>query len=451
MDTSELHNGFRLENIGIDVTPYLGYYIDISEFDESQKEGAGEKQSPHTKYFLSESLASYLCLLKSRISVYGNQWEIMKKYTNTFEFLHTCLPGGTNKAVCSYRPISRSFFKMIELLKKFHLIDILEKGAREPSEGITTPTKEGLKSELGRESKVAGIQTFHLAEGPGGFVEALAKTRNNRNDVYYGMTLSPSRSGGSGSIPHWRVDRLTYISSFIIERGADGTGNLLSLPNLLHCRDKYANSMDLVTADGGFDFSLDFDSQEKDMVKLIFAETCFALLLQRHMGTFILKIFDCFTHATVDILFILSSFYEKVCICKPQTSRSANSEKYVVCTGFLPRNTDNSYQEALIKTFESMLRDSSQHGDRARFLSLEIPYAFYKSVEESNALFGQHQLENILNTMNLIELNQRWDKVQYLQKTNIQHCIDWCITHTLPFHSRSSLINTSRYHNEHHY
>jgi hypothetical protein len=106
--------------------------------------------------------------------------------------------------------------------------------------------------------------------------------------------------------------------------------------------------MDLVTADGGFDFSLDFDSQE-GYGEAHFRGDVFALLLQRHMGTFILGLF--YTPPSI-YCFILSSFYEKVCICKPQTRSLCEQRKCVVCTGFLPRNTDNSYQKALIKTFE---------------------------------------------------------------------------------------------------
>ena len=40
----------------------------------------------------------------------------------------------------------------------------------------------------------------------------------------------------------------------------DGTGNILSMQNYLYCRTKFGNTMDLITGDGGFDFSIDFGS-----------------------------------------------------------------------------------------------------------------------------------------------------------------------------------------------
>ena len=52
--------------------------------------------------------------------------------------------------------------------------------------------------------------------------------------------------------------------------------------------------MDLITADGGFDFSLDFNNQEIIITKLLFAQMTYALLMQKQGGSFILKIFDTF-------------------------------------------------------------------------------------------------------------------------------------------------------------
>ena len=49
---------------------------------------------------------------------------------------------------------------------------------------------------------------------------------------------------------------------------------------------------------------------------------------------FVLKIFDIFTLPTIQIIFILSSVYDNVYICKPNTSRIANSEKYLVCKNY---------------------------------------------------------------------------------------------------------------------
>ena len=49
------------------------------------------------------------------------------------------------------------------------------------------------------------IKSFHLAEGPGGFIEALQYVRNNDYDMYYGITLMV----GNKDVPKW--DKSNYF------------------------------------------------------------------------------------------------------------------------------------------------------------------------------------------------------------------------------------------------
>ena len=60
---------------------------------------------------------------------------------------------------------------------------------------------------------------------------------------------------------------------------------------------------------------------------------------------FVLKVFDVFLQPTVELIYLLSCFYEHVYIVKPNTSRYANSEKYVVCKKFKYEKTDEITQK----------------------------------------------------------------------------------------------------------
>ena len=99
------------------------------------------------------------------------------------------------------------------------------------------------------------------------------------------------------------------------------------------------NNFEIITGDGGFDFSVDFNNQEIISNKLILSQIIYALTMQKFNGTFILKIFDMFSKSTQDYIYLLSLFYNKVYIFKPQTSRLANSEKYIVCKEFKFKTT----------------------------------------------------------------------------------------------------------------
>lgn len=344
--------------------------------------------------YVSNSLSHYLYNIKMKLDDHECEWDIFKKYTNPYEYIHSAVPF-KKKSISVYKPLSRSYFKMIEMLNTFNM-------------------NFGLKP----------MRSFHLAEGPGGFIEALCNTRKNSRDVYIGMTILDELN--DNNIPGWKKSDafLKKNENVYIECGADNTGNILSMENLEYCRKKYGSSMDFVTGDGGFDFSMDFNKQEISISQLLFAQVCFAVVLQKKGGSFVLKVFDSFMQHTIDILYILSSFYDKVYIIKPQTSRYANSEKYIVCRDFLFSNHEHFYP-FLQKTFEAMLAVPSDKYIH-RFLNLPLSYYFISKLEEYNSILGQQQIENIHYTTSLIEIKQKQEKIDGLVKTNIQKCLQWC-------------------------
>ena len=355
------------------------------------------------KIKISKSLSTYLNSMKTQIDNYATNWDIYKKYTNTYEYIHTVIPY-TKHAVCKLKPLSRSFYKLIELYNLLNFDFCSDK-----------------------------IKTFHLAEGPGGFIEAIQQLRDNDEDIYYGMTLIDENE----NIPGWKKSKyfLSKYKNIKIETGADNTGNLFNINNLWHCHRNYKNSMDFITADGGFDFSIDFNKQEVLSINLLFCQICYAIALQKKGGIFILKIFDVFMAATIDLLYILSTLYEKVYIVKPHTSRTANSERYIICKNFQLENTYDILQQ-LSTLFPAINSSTSIQ----RFLNIPIPYIYINKLEDINAILGQQQLENILGTLYLLD-NNKSDKLDTIKKSNIQKCIQWCIKYKLPYNKNIQQLN----------
>jgi len=174
---------------------------------------------------------------------------------------------------------------------------------------------------------------FGLAEGPGGFIEAAHYYNQNPNSQFYGMTIEDPTNQ---DVPGWKKAKgfLKHNENVILEKGADGSGDILKPHNFKYVVEKYRGSIDFITGDGGFDFSLDFNNQELTMTNLLFAQVAYALCIQKRGGCFVLKMFDSFYKPTVEILFLLASMYERVHIVKPNTSRAANSERYIVCMNY---------------------------------------------------------------------------------------------------------------------
>ena len=350
---------------------------------------------------ISYSLSHYLYEIKKKIEEKGTEWDVYKKYTNPYEFVHSNVPN-KKKSISKYKPLSRSYFKMLEILNVF-------------------------KFSFGDK-----IRTFHLAEGPGGFIEAILNYRKNADDFYIGMSLLDDKN--DPNIPSWKKSEafLKQHANVYIEKGKDNTGDILALNNFLSCKEEYMSSMDFITADGGFDFSLDFNKQEVNVNKLLFAQSVYAIVMQKKGGSFVLKIFDCFMQHTVDIIYLLSSFYEKVYIMKPNSSRYANSEKYLICKNFLYSSCEQFFPY-LLNVFTKIIMVETDH--IYRFINIPISNYFLTKLEEFNAIFGQQQIENIYFTISLIDNKNNSEKVENLIKTNSQKCIQWCNKFNVPFHS----------------
>ena len=103
-------------------------------------------------------------IVKNNIENYLDLWDKNKKFTNPYEKVSKSFKSPT-------KPISRSFFKLLEIIHNFNLINK-------------------------KENKYIFSNN---AEGPGGFIEALYYYRKNKNDIFFGTTLYPKNY----NIPNW--------------------------------------------------------------------------------------------------------------------------------------------------------------------------------------------------------------------------------------------------------
>lgn len=360
---------------------------------------------------INKTLYAYLNEIKQSINSQINVWDKYKKFTNPYEYIHSPVPN-TKQSICKIVPLSRSFFKMIELI---HMMNLFEN---------ISNTK---------------CKTFHLAEGPGGFVEATSYLRNCSSDTYYAMTLI---NDDDQTVPGWKKSNvfLNNNKNVIIEKGIDGTGNLMNPDNLKHCFDKYKCSMDLITADGGFDFSSDFNNQELISSKLLFCQIAFAIAMQKKGGNFVVKFFDTFTRSSADMIYILSMLYNQVYFVKPNTSRYTNSEKYIVCKDFRLDNVD----KIVMKMIGMIETQNSVKSYMERYISIDIPHYYINKVEEYNAILGQQQIENIFSTLSMIN-NKYNNHFEDIKNLHIQKCIGWCKKYKLPYYKISNYTSNGFY------
>jgi 23S rRNA U2552 (ribose-2'-O)-methylase RlmE/FtsJ len=378
------------------ILPHISNKLDVNDIKLTITNSNENNNICKTSYF-------YLSSLKREIENHIDKWDIYKKYTNTYEYIHSQIPIGKT-SVCKYKPLSRSYFKFIEISNIFDLLNYMY---------------------------YQNIESFHLCEGPGGFIEAISNLRNNQNDKYYGMTLI----NNDENTPGWKKSNkfLKNNPNVFIEAGKDNTGNILNPENYSYCVEKYLNRFHIITGDGGFDFSINFNNQENICNRLILAQILYAITIQKYKGSFILKIFDIFSKSTIDYIYLLSLFYDKVFIFKPQTSRLANSEKYIICKNF-KFITSKSYVSKfheILKTAETITEERYI----SSFFSFRLPYFYITKIEEISNVLCQFQINVINNTIILIKNNEIDNKVKIeeLIRANVSKCIQWCTKNNIAF------------------
>jgi hypothetical protein len=349
---------------------------------------------------------------KSKIASVRN-WNTLKRITNDYELIGGVDAGGVSRMT----PISRSYFKMWEILTD-HVPDAFM-------------------------AKPNSMRCAFLAEGPGGFVESVATYRA------FGKQTRSAQAGLGGDdademhcitlaqhgMPGWQQ---LYSRKWVranpgrckIHVGADGTGDLYNHANIDHFVTSVGGeqSCHLVTADGGFDVSQNYNMQEDLSLRLQVCETYAALRVQQTGGIFVLKLFDISHPNTVALVWLLTQVYKYVKIVKPVTSRPANSEKYAVCIEHIPCPHITELLRANVDT------DKPPTFDEVIGI---IPIPFLKELYRYNTRYTARQAHYINNTIDLSNTTNVSTNMQQQRFQQQRHiAMKWCKDHRIPCKKR---------------
>lgn len=373
-------------------------------YDLSYDKKIGCYKQKKSLYKENLSLNSTLNKEKNKIdAIYEKNsklWDDLKKFSNEYEFVYTS-SYGSFKNISNIYPISRSYFKLWEILHDFDLINI---------------------------KNDEFFISCHLAEGPGGFIECLYKyiikyiTDNFRNIKIYGSTLLSDNS----SIPKWKLKKnIQEHFNLILNYSLDESGDLYDINEVNKLITKIGkHNCNLITADGGFDFSNNYNHQEKDFMNLFISEAYIMLNLLKNNGNGIIKIYDIYSKNSIKIMYIISLFFEKIYIIKPLTSRPANSEKYILCY----RYKNFSESKIYFNIFETIIQDKDlNHLNNDK---VAVEYNFIEKILEYNRWYTERQISYINKTIKYIdEYNNNTDNKNYLIKLynyNKKKCVNWC-------------------------
>ncbi len=383
---------------------------------------------PTEEFYFNHNERKILINIKNQIDENNcsKDWDKSKKISNLYELIHISNNKMKCESISRYDPLSRSFFKLWEILNYFNLID-----TRNP------------------------IVTGHLAEGPGGFVEACLYYRQRLIkiypllDKYYGITLNPH----SKEIPGWNKAN-TLIKQFKrnieIDYGIDNTGDLYNVQNIRSFSRKLKKGSpgaDLITADGGFDFSVDFNKQEQMAHRLILAELLTGIKSQKLKGSLVCKIFDSYSMITVQLLYFISCLYEEVHLVKPLTSRPANSEKYIVALSYkgFRTNQEEQYYICQLEKILDKWEEINSNGLILKSIFEKPSDEFFKRVDEYNKIAYQHQSLYIEKIIHIIKNKPSWKELEVIFNEQTEKAIEWCQNYHLSINLESYFYQKYQY------
>jgi 23S rRNA U2552 (ribose-2'-O)-methylase RlmE/FtsJ len=359
--------------------------------------------------FLNKELWDKLSEIKKRIDTKDiREWDNIKKHTNEYELIYLSSRIREQDSIAKIKPLSRSYFKMWEMFYE-----------------CSIPLYNNIKC-------------GHLAEGPGGFIQATTDImkKNNLNYSCHGITLRSTEK----DIPGWKkANRFIKSNNVSIHYGQDNTGNLYEKNNILHYADRVGiNTCAIVTADGGFDYSGDFNKQEEMSYKLLLCEIVSNLLIQKKDGFFVIKFFDIFTLLSIQLIYMAGSYYQSFEIFKPNTSRMANSEKYIIFKKF--KGIPQPDLDILLNIIDTQ-KDYNKLSLFEDFESLSFIDAFIKEIEEYNRLFSEQQLHSIEKTLDILEKKIPFEEIkETCQKYQIERASKWCRRYDVPINSKSCYL-----------
>jgi 23S rRNA U2552 (ribose-2'-O)-methylase RlmE/FtsJ len=321
----------------------------------------------------------------------GHIWELAKKMVNPYEFIHTQDDSQFHSSLCVLKPLSRSYFKMIEMLS---LLDFFRQIPKQ----------------------VSKLRSAHVAEGPGGFIEAFYEACEYEKRIISNvtaMTLKPT----SNNVPGWRRASifLQKHPEIKLHYGIDGTGDIYQKGNQDSFVQTAKHSVHLFTADGGFDFSIDYEDQEKRVFHLL---VCSAIIGLRVLGTggcFVLKIFDINAEHTRILICLLGRCFKEWALYKPATSRPCNSERYFLGKGFRGINP------AILETLNTIQNQS---------LLQRYPISPNFITESEKSYIESHSQELLQNQCAFLKRGIEYIHTPSLWKThvedNFKKSLHWC-------------------------
>lgn len=256
---------------------------------------------------------------------------------------------------------------------------------------FTNPVDEAGKSLIGDND------LLHFADvcaGPGGFTEYVLY-RKKWEAKGFGFTL---KGENDFKLHDFFAGPPETFSPFY---GINDNGNIYDPENIRSLeelvKDEAESGVHFMMADGGFSVEGQENIQEILSKQLYLAQCLVALTVIRAKGHFVVKLFDLFTPFSVSLIYLMYKTFQQICICKPNTSRPANSERYLVCKWKKPyTDTIRRYMFDINKELWSNKDKDVDILEIVPLFEMQKDREFMEYIYNSNNSIGKNQIVGLL-------------------------------------------------------
>jgi hypothetical protein len=287
-------------------------------------------------------------------------------------YLYDDLRGASGKIESQYggEAVSNAWLKMREFISQYVAEYISTSVTKKPS-------NLRIDKVMTMKRKETTLNTFHVAEAPGTFIPSLHHyIKNNHPEIdweWYAQSYVAQRNKNKHI--QYLADRYGLIRNFKAKwlEGADSDGDITSAANIR----SYGNSIQSIfgkhlhifTGDIKIPIGTNYDEEEAINIVGNLGQSLTCLMTLGKGGICFMKTFAAFEAPTISIFYLIALCFEKTFLFKPETSRSVNSEVYIVGVG----HRSNLSKAHFNKLLKALTYIKEVNGDYTHFDSKKIP------------------------------------------------------------------------------
>ena len=142
----------------------------------------------------------------------------------------------------------------------------------------------------------------------------------------------------------------------------------------------------------------------------------------------------------IELLYLITSLFEKTYIIKPNSSNITSFDKYLVCKNFIFTDTRRELYKRYYKQLNEILVNYEKNIFHEKSIisilnngnDIGLPYYFMNKIDDINIIIGQQQLECMDQIIHMFKNNNQKERIEIMRKINIQKSVNWCEKFKIP-------------------